>query len=192
MKRWERYHHQVGENPNSLVVHTLSDFVTRRESSLDLGAGNLRDSKFLKNQGFTRLVAVDNSDESLEFATEGIELHISPIEIWKPEKDTFDFAFSCNTLFFLDRLQVGEVFRNVLAGLRSGGIFACNVLGEEDGWVAQGKQVSWFNEKQVIELCVGFEVLGISESKKNSFTLNELGYSIPKLWHQISIVAQKP
>jgi hypothetical protein len=179
MKQWETYHLHVGEIPNQLIVGCLNDFVTRREASLDLGAGNLRDSRFLQSQGFTKLVAVDGSEESRTFLTEGIELHISPIETFVPEKNAFDFAFSCNTLFFLTPSQVADVFKNVFKGLRSGGVFACNVLGGEDDWVIQGRNVSSFTKKTLTALANGFE-------------LNEHGFVIGKFWHQLNIVTRKP
>jgi SAM-dependent methyltransferase len=192
LKQWKAYHQRVGDKPNSLVVHTLNDFVGKRRSvSLDLGAGNLRDSKFLLGQGFTRAVAVDSSEESLAFVVKGIELYIAPIETFTPGKNSLDFAFSCNTLFFLTPAQVADVFRNVLVGLRPGGIFACNVLGQEDDWVVWGENVSSFTEETIVSLCSGFRVLGVNEGRNGGSTVNELGFVVSKFWHQLSIVVQK-
>ncbi|MFA5889199.1 MAG: class I SAM-dependent methyltransferase [Candidatus Paceibacterota bacterium] len=192
MNQWEAYNRVVGNVPNSIVVHTLNDFVTRRSASLDLGAGNLRDSKFLLGQGFTKVVAVDSSKKSLAFLTEGIELHFAPIETFMPEKNTFDFVLSCNTLFYLTPEQIADIFQNVLVGLRSGGVFACNVLGKEDDWVVQGQQVSSFSEETLMALATGFDVLGTGEGKNRGQALDSLGVLGRKYWHQLSIVAQKP
>mgnify|MGYP007071074251 CR=1 FL=1 len=82
MDTWMDYHLHVGDVPNQLVTGCLEDYVTRREACLDLGAGNLRDSRWLQSQGFTKLVAVDSCEESRAFLTEGIELHIAPIETY--------------------------------------------------------------------------------------------------------------
>ncbi len=192
MGQWVGYHQMVGDRANSMVVGTLNDFVTRREACLDLGAGNLRDSKFLLWQGFSRVVAVDSSEDSLPFATEGIELHIMPIEQFVPEKDAFDFAFSANTFFFLSPTQIANALQNVLNGLRAGGIMAFNVLGKEDGWVVMGEQVSSFTEESLKALCVGFEVLGVGEGRNQAKHLNSFGILETKFWHTISIVLRKP
>lgn len=189
---WMDYHLHVGDVPNQLVVGCLHDYVTRKEASLDLGAGNLRDSRFLLKNGFKRVVAVDSCEDSRAFLIEGIEFEITPIETYVPEKDSFDFAFSCNTLFFLGVDQVATVFQNVLQGLRSGGVFACNVLGEEDDWVVQGQKVSYFDEKTLATLLDGFEILGAGESKKQSQSLNSHGMLVGKFWHQMSIAVRKP
>ena len=113
MSKWTQYHERVAEKPNSLVVSILENFVTGKSACLDLGAGNLRDSKFLLAQGFKRVVAVDKSEESLGFLSDGIDLHIVPIESYEIEKDTFDFVFSCNTLFFLAPYQVALLFKKI-------------------------------------------------------------------------------
>jgi SAM-dependent methyltransferase len=191
-KGWIDYHLHVGDTPNQLVAGCLEDYVLRREAALDLGAGNLRDSRFLQSQGFTKLVAVDNCEDSRIFLTEGIELHIAPIEKFVPEPDAFDFVFSCNTLFFLSPEQIAVLFQNVFSGLRSGGVFACNVLGQQDDWVVQGRQVSSFTEEGLTGLAQGYEVLGIQQSRTHGRTLDNLGMSVGKYWHQISIAMRKP
>lgn len=193
MKQWQSYHERVGEIPNPIVVSVLKEYVHTREGALDLGAGNLRDSKFLIKQGFKRVVAVDFSQESYAFLTEGIELEICPIQIYEPEANTFDFAVSCNTLFFLTFRSVTEVFRNVFEGLRSGGVFACNVLGSEDDWgvCGGGPSVSSFTEETLRSLCKDFKILDIGESRNHAHVNTPEGLA-NKFWHQWSIVVQKP
>lgn len=186
MSKWTQYHERVAEKPNSLVVSILEKFVTGKSACIDLGAGNLRDSKFLLAQGFERVVAVDKSEESLGFISDGIELHIMPIEEYEIEKDTFDFVFSCNTLFFLAPYQIALLFRKILAGLRPGGIFTCNVLGMEDQWVVTGGRVSAFTEPQIKALCKGFKILDIGDIKYIAESEH------PKFWHLWSIVVKKP
>ncbi len=190
MGRWDQYYQRVGERPNSLVVSVLEEYVHARGAALDLGAGNLRDSKFLKHMGFARVVAVDHSEESLAFSTEGVELHIQPIQAYEAELDAFDFVISCNTLFFLSEASVEEVFRNVLSSLRTGGVFACNVLGPEDDWVSQGASVSSFQEGDIARLCAGFEVIDANPvhfDQPSSVTDRP-----PKHWHRWCLVLRKP
>ena len=192
MKKWKAYYERVGEKPNSLVVETLKDFVVSRSVALDLGAGNLRDSKFILEQGFTRVIAVDASKESLAFQTNNIELYIMPIQRFTPQKESLDFVSCCNTLFFLTSEQIAEVIQNVKKGLRSGGIFVCNVLGKDDGWVLDGRPVSSFTKDTLISIFQGFNIKETSEGRHTSKTLNEHGFEVSKFWHQLSIVVEKP
>src|SRR5262249_39912905 len=101
-----------------LVANVLERYVQGRSACLDLGAGNLRDSKFMLAEGFRRVVAVDSSPDSQAFRTEGIELHICPIERFEPEQDAFDFVFSCNALFYLHENQVASVFKKASTAFR--------------------------------------------------------------------------
>ncbi len=190
MGRWDQYYQIVGERPNSLVVSVLEEYVQARGAALDLGAGNLRDSKFLRYAGFARVVAVDHSEASLAFSAEGIELHIHPIQDYVAEPDAFDFVISCNTLFFLPEASVEEVFRSVFSGLRTGGVFACNVLGPEDDWVLQGVPVSSFDESDIARLCEGFEVIDANPVHFDQPS-PRMGHP-SKHWHQWCLVLKKP
>ncbi len=80
------YHEFIGDIPNHLVASVIETIPCGRGAALDLGAGNLRDSRYLKKSGFERVVAVDRSEESIPYATEGIELTIKPIEKYRPAK----------------------------------------------------------------------------------------------------------
>lgn len=188
--QWIRYHERVGEKPNSLVVSVLEQYVEKRGAALDLGAGNLRDSRFLKRMGFSRVVAVDSSDESLAFSADGVELHIRPIQTYAAKANTFDFVISCNTLFFLPDALVEEVFESVLLGLRSGGVFACNVLGPKDDWVLRGAPVSSFQKSDIVRLCEGFEV--IDANPVHFDQPSPVAGRPPKHWHQWCLVLRKP
>lgn len=191
MDRWGPYRQQVSTLPNPIVVNVLSKYVTAREAALDLGAGNLRDSKFLKSTGFKRVVAVDLSPESLTFLTEGIELEICSIETYKPKANTFNFVISCNTMFFLTPEDVASVFRNIFEGLRSRGIFACNLLGPEDDWIREGRPMCSFTKESLVSICSGFRILGMNETRDYAKTMIPGGLST-KFWHQWGVAVQKP
>lgn len=193
MKNWDSYHQRVGAVPNSLVTSALRDYVRGRSASLDLGAGNLRDSMFLLKQGFARVIAVDNSEESLAFRQDGIELHIAEIEDFRTEENSIDFAICCNTLYFLDRQSIVKVFRNVFSGLRSGGVFACHVLGKDDVWVGEGRPVSWFTEESMLSLNVDFSLIKTGERRdRYAGTDGEGPRAAALLRHQLSMVLRKP
>ena len=191
MDRWGSYRRQVGTQPNPIVGNVLSRYKVAREKALDLGAGNLRDSKFLKSVGFKHVVAVDLSPESPTFLTEGIELETCSIEAYRPEANTFDFVISCNTMFFLTSENAEVVFRNIFEGLRSGGIFVCNVLGPEDDWIREGRPMCSFTKESLTTICGGFRILGMNETKDYANTVTPAGLST-KFWHQWSVALQKP
>ena len=184
MRQWKEYHQRVAEKPNSLVENALEKYVIGRSAVLDLGAGNLRDTKFLLNFGFECIVGVDKSNESQNYLVPGIELHILPIEQYQISSNSFNLIVSCNTLFFIDASEIKLIFERVFQGLRRDGIFVCNVLGEEDEWVVEGRSVSCFTKTMLLSLCADFQVLNISDVNYHTLTR-------PKHWHLWNISVAK-
>lgn len=186
---WGDYFQRVGNKPNSLVVSLLRDYPINRGVALDLGAGNLRDAQYLLSQGFKKVTAVDSSPLSQNFVTEGIELQQCPIQEFRVDSCSVDFAISCNTLFFLNKREVEKVFKSVHQSLVPQGYFTCNVLAPKDGWVVdQGRRdVHPFIKKEVLAFCKMYSQFEIGELLTQGSDAS--GY--PKLWHQWSIVVRK-
>lgn len=181
MSKWQQYHEKVGDKPNSLVVQAVEEIVGR-QAALDLGAGNLRDSKYLLSKGFARVIAIDHLPNSREFLVDGIDFHVSAIDSWEIAPGFFDLIICCNTLFFIDSQCIRQLFVNVLKGLSTGGIFACNVLGKDDDWVLVDN-LSSFNREQLLSLCNGFKLIRIEDIHYNDGQKN---------WHTWNLVVRKP
>ena len=191
MSRWDVYYQTIGDKPNDLVPEILKKYPIGRRGSLDLGAGNMRDSKFLLSEGFMRVVAVDETVETLSYGCEGIELHICGVDSFESESE-FDLAISFHTLFYVPEDRTKILFQHVQKSLRSGGIFAFNVLGEDDEWIVRGGPMYHSTAQSLACLCRGFEVLEDHEIKKHDFNVNPLGMVVPKYWHQHKVVLRKP
>jgi cyclopropane fatty-acyl-phospholipid synthase-like methyltransferase len=185
MPQWYNYYEQVGYHPNSFVARSLHEFVTGRGVALDLGAGNMRDSRYLLSHGFERVVAVDSSMDAKAYHSEGVEFCISRIEDYEIEPDTFDYVVSCNTLFYLDKESVQRLFRKVWVGLRPHGIFAGNLLGSRDDCVRSISPLFDFEREEVEALCEGFTVRAMEEVAQTS--------TFPYIMsHQWCLALQKP
>jgi len=169
----------------------MEEYPVIKETAVDLGAGNLRDAKYLLQQGFKRVIAVDRSQLSRDYVVPGVVLETQAIEQYVPDPQSFDLAVSCFTLFFVSSWEVHKVFDRVYQGLRPGGIFACNVLGELDDWVTCGHPVSHFTQSSVQRLRKDFTVLHEKEAK--FLAEREAGQSSAKqkYWHQRIMVLRK-
>jgi hypothetical protein len=178
MADWTRYYERVGERPNPLVVDLL-ERTECRDAALDLGAGNFRDSKFLLHAGFKKVVAVDSEQQSS--IPPGIEFRCTPLELFVPEHDTYDYVVSCNTLFFLSNEEVDKLIERIFAGMRKRGVFVCNVLGEWDAWAVGDAPVSWFTAEDIAKF-------------RNVEEHGELDYvdDHGKYWHQRTLIFRKP
>src|ERR1700733_10115327 len=98
---WDHYHDVAGDTPNPLTVGVLSCHTGKRLAAFDLGAGNMRDAKYLLKQGFCTVTAVDMSVGCLPYVTTNILFERIAIQDWKPLPRSFDFGISCNTFFYL-------------------------------------------------------------------------------------------
>ncbi len=177
----QEYYDTVGDKPNSLVIQAVQETPGRQEA-LDLGAGNLRDSKYMLSQGFIHVTAVDNNPEFRRFAVDGIEVYVAEIEVGDITPNFFDLIVCCNTLFYIQLLSAKRIFADALNGLRPQGVFACNVLGTEDDWVLLGNQSS-FTQQDILMLCQGFEVVALEEIRYTAEHKN---------WHLWSFIVRKP
>jgi SAM-dependent methyltransferase len=188
MPRWSSYFSRVGDSPNSSIVDLLENYTIKRGIALDLGAGNLRDAKYLLSQGFQKVVAFDVCEQSKEYVVPGIDLQITPIQSFDLEPNTVDFALSCNTLFYLKNEEITSLFRKVYKSLTQGGFFTCNLLAPQDGWVIDGRRdVYPMKEEQVMQLCETFAGYQICEIRRRSIATE----GKPKVWHQWGVIVKK-
>ena len=189
MANWSSYFDDVGDIPNGLVPRLLeSQDPNKRKVALDLGAGNLRDSKHLLLQGFETVIAVDTCEQSRDFVIPGIDLRTMSVQSFKGKPESVDFAISCNTLFFLQSEEIKYVFQEVYKCLTIGGIFACNILAPDDSWVKEGKRgVYCLKKKRIEDFCSCFTKFEIREKRRDG----ETSAGTPKFWHQWIVVAHK-
>jgi 2-polyprenyl-3-methyl-5-hydroxy-6-metoxy-1,4-benzoquinol methylase len=190
MSQWAMYHRIVGNTPNPLAVDAV-DYVQTKKTALDIGAGNLRDSRFLKSTGFERVVAVDPDESSLHYASSHIELHTSSIQDLGMEENTFDLILGCNVLFFLTDEEIRLLLKRILASLKPGGILACNTLGVKDQ--LYGKTgAARYNYETLASLTIGFDVLGIAEQEGDRRSIIH-SFEVPLgTMHLWSLVLRKP
>ena len=183
MEDWFDYFERVGNRPNLLVVGSVKDFVTGRSAALDLGCGNFRDSRWLKEcGGFERVVAVDPSEEIAAYLHDGIEYHPLRMQDFVISERSYDLIVACNALFYLSRDEVRELIPRAMRGLGSNGVFSFNLLGPRDGWVLKGLERSWFTKDETEELIAPYDSYCATEVELNLTRANDDG----KKWHLFS------
>ncbi len=191
MTNWTRYYAGVGDRPNTLVLQALDSCLpSKRGTALDLGSGNFRDCLLLQRAGFKRIVAVDSSRD-IPPVPVGIEYHQIPVEDYALTVESFDLIVSCNTLFFVPKEKVTRLFAEVHAALRPKGVFACNLLGERDGWVTcGGNDVSVFTSDDIPLICSCFSGMAEEEVGECEYDGSTV-VGTRKHWHLRSIIYQK-
>jgi SAM-dependent methyltransferase len=156
MVDFDVWHKGKGNSVDLLVANALHRFVPGRDAAVDLGAGNLRHSRFLIESGFSRVVAVDLEFNSNDWIA-GIDMLVASIVDYAPEKNTFDYAICSNVLYFLTLREMYLVIGYCHAALKTGGVLVCNFFGERDGWAAEWDAITPVTKSDLDSLQRGWE-----------------------------------
>ncbi len=182
MEDFFSYYDQVGNRPNTMVTDVVRQLVRGRTAALDLGCGNFRDSRWLKRQGFVRVVAVDPADVK-GYLHDGIEFNQIRIEDFLIPEGAYDFIAACSVFHYLHVDNIVALVPSIMRGLRSGGVFSFNVLGERDGWIQDGLERACFTSESFTRLIAPYRSL--CEAKELELTLG-------KKWHMFYAVLGNP
>ena len=193
MGKWNKYYDLCSQCPSPWVKDAVTRFTGVRRHAVDLGAGTLRHTAYLRQQGFLSVIAVDISPRVHDFAERlgDTNIHARELDIrdYTPAPGSIDFCVSINTLWFIPRKDALAVIGAVHTGLRDGGFFALNLMGPKDDWVKRGKKgISTFTREETKLLHPGFEIVHFEENQKYE---PPAGSTVVKLWHQWFILLRK-
>lgn len=188
---WNNYYEITQDNPPSPLLIKALGYTEARESALDLGAGALKDSKFLLAQGFKKVTAVDREsipenilsaikDDRFEFIRKSFTEYNFP-------EAAFDLVSSQYALPFLALPDLTVVFNRIKHSLRKRAIFTGQLFGLHDEWNVANRTMSFLARDDILKLLMGMDILLLKETEMNGRTAN----GQPKHWHLFDIVARK-
>lgn len=176
MSHWQEFYAITKDKPPSPLLVKADAFVQNKEHALDLGAGALKDTKFLIAQGFKMVTVVDK--ESLE-ETDIKELPQSRINLVKSSFEDFTFPIeeydiinAQYSLPFNSPQSFNFVFNKLKNSLKVNGIFTGQFFGVHDEWSGQKLDMAFHNLQQVKALLSDMEILEIEEVDKDSRLAN--------------------
>lgn len=177
--------------PRPLVVEALK-YVNNKNICLDIGAGALNDSRFLLEEGFKKVVAVDSSADFFTFAKEiSSENFIpinSPIEEYAFIPNQLDFVTAQFSLPFVSsKKNLDEIWNVIHDSLKKGGIFCGQLFGERDSWNDQKHKILFHSKKEIEIMVHAYKVLFLEEEEKESQTAS--GHE--KHWHIFNFILEK-
>lgn len=188
---WKKYIDKTSSNsPRPLLVKTVA-LTEARGVALDLGAGALVDSRYLLEQGFEHVIAIDADDaaseRAMEIAHPGFQFIQSRFEDYDFPLEQFDiingqFAFS-----FIDPASFDLVMGAIKRALKVGGLISGQIFGDRDEWNVPGATSSYLTKEKFDEVFVGFEILYFEEEELDKETaLGKL-----KHWHTFHFIARR-
>lgn len=212
----EYYEHHKNREPREELAQVLDAMRRERGSfedmtALEVGAGNMIETKALLDAGFSHVTATDITDlsenmaaslqmdvndfahdvERLEFLKSG---HEELPEHLQPE--SLDLVVAYLSLQFVSPEGFQRLWQSLVQALKPGGRITLDLLGDHDGFatktLADGsrayKNMNFHSREEVEQLLAGFEKVQIIEDDKDGCTTG----GVAKHWHIFHIQAQKP
>lgn len=192
-KRWGSFFEKTkGAKPRKYLIDAIQ-YIENKKIALDLGAGTLPDTRFLLEQGFEKVIAIDKEEVFKDFAKaiddERLEANISSFEDFDYKEKTYDLINAQYSLPFMKQEYFDDVIFKIKNSLKTNGVFVGTFFGIKDSWNNETGTVENFQTKEeLLEMFEDFELLEFLEEEDDKSAVNEK----LKHWHTFHITAKKP
>ena len=193
---WKAYSERTKDQPpRSLLVEAMP-LVTSKDAALDLGPGALNDSKYLLDQGFAKVIAVNkdplNTDPVAEaraaiFPDDRFTYTVSSFENFDFKPAMYDLINAQYALPFTSPGEFKLMMSQLVASLKPGGIFTGQFFGPEDEWNDGSNTKTFVTVEEVEKLLADCEIVHREEAKGK----DPRAFGGPKKWHVLHIIARK-
>ena len=188
---WQNYYEQTKNRPPSKLLIKALPFVIYKHSALDLGSGALKDSKYLLQEGFKELWAIDKEPIKKELLQDIDEQKFHFIQTsfdqFKFPLNKFDLINASYSIPFNQSDSSQSLWKSIVTSLVSGGIFTGQMFGVHDEWNMIGNTMTFYTADGVRELFKDFEIIDFEEEEKDGTTASGKN----KHWHVFHIIARK-
>lgn len=188
---WDEFYEITKVKPPSPLLVRAMEFVTNKDHALDLGAGALKDTKFLLFEGFKKITAVDQEPAVAEIAKKleqnKIEFIQSSFEDFKFPDNEYDLVNAQFALPFTRPESFNRVFHDLKQSLKPGGIFTGQFFGNNDKWKGNRPELTFHTIEEAKALLEDMEIIEFKEFEEDSHLAN----GTPKHWHVFHVIAKK-
>ncbi len=166
---WTEYFEQTkNQPPRSLLVEALK-FDLKKDEAIDLGSSALNDSKYLLDQNFKHVVALDKEAVAEEIAKElpkeKFTYIISDFESYSFPVNKFDLVNAQYALPFIKPEVFEKVFHDIVASIKANGILVGQLFGNRDEWKNK-ENMNFHTLEEEKALFSDLEVLYLEEEEK--------------------------
>lgn len=188
--RWNKYYEAQGSNPPRAELVEALAFVSSKDTALDLGAGSLRDSVYLLDQGFRHVTAVDSNPSVGEIQKDlssGLEIIISKFEDFNFPEESFDIINAQYSLPFISHREFENIFLKIKKSLKKGGVFTGQFFGDKDEW-KYSRDMNFLTKEESLELVQDMDIIKFTEEEKDEKT----AAGVDKHWHIFNMILRRP
>ena len=192
METWSEYF-ELSKNRGPLpLLETALKLVVERRHALDLGAGSLKDSKFMLSMGFRKVTAVDADPGVRKYRNKvpvsQLTIKVTPFEQLKLKPTTYDFISAQYSLPFITPPNLPNLIDQIINSLNPCGIFCAQFFGPEDGWNKPENNMSFVTKAELKKLLKPLQTILFEEEFLDAKTID----GQPKHWHLFHVIAIKP
>ena len=188
---WTEYYENTKETPPSELLRQALSFVHERGVAMDLGAGGLKDTRFLLDEGFETVIAVDGQPEVRALAEtiqdDRLEVVIELFAQLRLDPDSLDLVNAQFSLPFSGPDDLELVLDRIKRALKSGGVFNGQLFGDRDQWSEVDRGIAFVTEASERELFSDMELLSFREIDEDGRLASGHG----NRWHYFDIIARK-
>ena len=192
---WKAYSERTKERPPRELLVKAVAYVPRKGHALDLGPGALNESKYLLEQGFQSVVAVNKNpletdpvaeSRAATFPKDRFAYRVSTFDAFDFEPDAYDlinaqYALPLNPPETFDRM-----FASLIASLKSGGIVTGQFFGPNDEW-KDNARLTFVTRERAQQLLQDCEIISFKEVEGT----DRLAVGDQKYWHTFHFIARK-
>ncbi len=187
---WPEYFEKTKTYPASKLLEMAFPLCLERQHALDLGAGALRDSKFLLSAGFKKVTATDGNKAIKKYAekipTKALSFIIQSFENLQLPTSSYDLINAQFALPFTSPPHLPDLIEQIKSALKPGGIFCANFFGPKDDW-SKEPNMTFTSQTKVRQILRGLKIIQLNEKHYSAKTADNQ----PKNWHIIEIIAQQ-
>lgn len=183
---WITYQKATTNLPVRPLLLEAMKHVTTRNRSLDFGSGSQVDSRFLLNQKFNAVIAVDRlgsypvTDPRLTFIETNFENYV-------PDFKSFDLINAQFSLPFVNPEKFSIIWNRLVTSLETGGIIVGQLFGKDDEW-ASNPDMTFHSIEDVIDMLSPLNLIKIEQKRYVAST----AAGVSKKWHVIDFIASLP
>lgn len=189
---WEKYYIKTENRPPRKLLVESVQFVGRKEKALDLGAGALMDSKYLLEQGFEQVMAIDSDPAFVSYAEKikdpRFRYECKSICNYELKGETYDLVNAQWSLPYIAPVDFEETMKRIMTSIKSGGVFTGIFYGDRDEQILpQGVKITRVTKEGLLSLFSRFEIIKFIETEEDK----ESAMGKLKHFHEFGIIARK-
>ena len=199
---WKEYYELIGEKGYTKNLEEAVNYCEKKDFALDIGAGNLRDTKFLLSNGF-EVTALDISPESERLAKDlndpNLTMFAGRIGEFAFSEEHFSLVNAQGILFHIHKDRFDIVFDKIKKSLKAGGVLCADFIGEHDDWNYKDGIKYILTKEDLDKLKQDFEIKSLHDYEADESEETRLMKAVyknkpdynAKHWHHIDIIAIK-